>query len=72
MWVYAIEWSKAAIKSENLFFSQQVTQSKREFLFSVIEKCSMMEVRGLLRCFIHTRIAGTQNDGVRNTQAKAA
>lgn len=72
MWVYAIEWSKAAVKSENPFFSQQVTQSKKEFLFSVTEKSSMKEARGLLRYFIHTRTAGTQNDGVRNTQAKAA
>lgn len=70
MWVYAIEWSKAAVKSENSFFSQQVTQSKREFLSSVTEKSSMKEARGQLRFPMHTRTAGTQNDGLRSAQGK--
>lgn len=67
-----MEWSKAAVKSETSSFSKQVTQSKREFLSSVIEKNSMKEARGLLRCFMPKRTAGPQNDGITNTQAKAA
>lgn len=35
-------------------------------------KSSTKEARGLLRCCTHTRTAGTQNNGVRGTQAKAA